>query len=342
MLTAGGVALPSAAEVLEQLELAGLPERPFPNDGWSGASLTVVERGGDRFVLKRDSPARDWIARATLDGPLLREAWFAAAGPPLPGPIARPYLGVGRDGEEFLLVTPDLTGILIEWEAPVDEATLDGVLDALARLHRAPPSAAAGDEPDRAPWCPLPERLLLTSRPFATRYLAQGGAAATSGARLLAGWEAFERHAPVEARRLVHDLVTDIRPLVTALESEPAALLHGDLKLANVGIAGDGSVPAVDWQMVMLGPVALELGWFLVSNSASLPLPPDIVLERYRALAPLAERSTDLAWICGLLLRGWRKGLDAEARAPLASGLPGSDDLAAWCRNALDAAARVL
>jgi hypothetical protein len=342
VLTADPVELPTAAEVLDRLGLAGRPEAAFPNDGWSGASLTLVERGGDRFVLKRDSPARDWIARATLDGPFLREAWFAAAGPSLPGPLVRPYLGVGRDGDEFLLVMPDLTGTLIQWEAPVDEETLDGVLDALARLHgHAWPAAVTEPDPP-PPWCPLPERLLLTSRPFATRYLDQGGAAATSGERLLAGWDAFDRQAPAEARQLVRDLTADVRPLVSALAGEPPTLLHGDLKLANVGIAADGSVPAVDWQMVLFGPVAVELGWFLVSNSASLPRPPLDVLERYRARGRLDDWSVDLAWICGLLLRGWRKGLDTEAGATLASGVSGRDDLTQWCAAAIEASRRVL
>ena len=54
------------------------------------------------------------------------------------------------------------------------------------------------------------------------------------------------------------------------------------------------------------------------------------------------EAQVDLTWIVGLLLRGWRKGLDAEAGATLASGASARDDLAWWCRAALDAAERRL
>ena len=38
-------------------------EAPFPNDGWSGATLTALHRGQDRFILKRTSAAKDWIVR---------------------------------------------------------------------------------------------------------------------------------------------------------------------------------------------------------------------------------------------------------------------------------------
>ena len=54
------------------------------------------------------------------------------------------------------------------------------------------------------------------------------------------------------------------------------------------------------------------------------------------------DAQLDLTWIVGLLLRGWRKGLDAEAGAVLASGVPATDDLAWWSARAVDAADRRL
>ena len=126
---------------------------------------------------------------------------------------------------------------------------------------------------------------------------------------------------------------------------QPATLIHGDLKLANAGIDADGALAVVDWQMVMLAPIAIELGWFLVSNVASLPMPPDEVMRRYGA--HLARRADfdgagfDAAILVGLLLRGWRKGMDAEAGITLASGVSAADDLAWWCERAVEAADRL-
>ena len=63
-MTGVGTAFGSLADLLARHGLAGVPEEPFPNDGWSGASMTLLRRGAKRYVLKRDSPARDWIAQA--------------------------------------------------------------------------------------------------------------------------------------------------------------------------------------------------------------------------------------------------------------------------------------
>jgi hypothetical protein len=48
------------------------------------------------------------------------------------------------------------------------------------------------------------------------------------------------------------------------------------------------------------------------------------------------------AILVGLLLRGWRKGADAEAGLTLASGVSAADDLAWWCEQAIEAAGRLL
>ena len=307
--------LPSIEALLDRAELLGVEEEAFPNDGWSGASMTLLPRDdGSRFVLKRDSLARDWIARATRDGPVPREAWFAAAGPSLPPSIRNPALGGAFDpstGEAAVLM-PDLSEILFDWNAALPVERLDQVLAALAALHD-----PAWELPGDAPWCPIRERVALICR------------------------SSLERPGP--ARDVIGALSDDPAPLVRALDAQPATLIHGDLKLANVGVAADGVVDVVDWQMVSLAPVAIELGWFLVSNVNALPLPPEAVLERYwrlRGRGPGDE--DDLAILVGLLLRGWRKGYDAEAGINLASGVSAADDLAWWCDRAVEAAGRVL
>ena len=154
---------------------------------------------------------------------------------------------------------------------------------------------------------------------------------------------------------LVGRLGGDPRPLIAALERLPPTLLHGDLKLSNVASMVDG-IAFIDWQMAMFAPVAVELGWFLVSNVAQLPegpggrpraLPVDPRHRRRRASASTPrlgdwDAQVDLAILVGLLLRGWRKGLDAEAGLVLPTGVTAPADLAWWTERAVEAAARRL
>jgi hypothetical protein len=109
---------------------------------------------------------------------------------------------------------------------------------------------------------------------------------------------------------------------------------------------GPRDVAFIDWQMTLRAPIAVDLGWFLVSNSGSLPVPPEAVLDAYSAVSGQGQGDwdvqVDLAILVGLLLRGWRKGLDAEAGAVLSSGIAAVDDLAWWCERAVAAADRRL
>lgn len=378
------------AALLEDHGLTGVAEEPFPNDGWSGASLTrlVRPRDGRPFILKRTSWATDWIARSTRDH-ALREGFVASMPIPLADPLVAPYHGAAADGTAVAILMPDLSAQLLAWERPATEppmtvASVERVLLALARLHAMPwPIADVADATLVWPSAPLRERLLLLSPRSSARLAADGVAA---GERFLAGWAAFDRLASSAARALVDRLDGDPGPLLSALDDLPRTGIHGDLKLANVAFLDDGRVALIDWQLTALAPVAVELGWLLVANSGALPEPPEVVLERYRrAVAAVAgspvgavaafdpslafpsvalraviggdveprfrsvdrtlgawNAQLDLSYIVGVLLRGWRKGLDAEAGVVLASGVAAAGDLAWWCERAVEAADRRL
>jgi hypothetical protein len=337
------VTYPLLADLLAAHGLADAIEEPLPNDGWSGARLTRLTRDdGERFVVKRDSLALDWIARVTGDVPDLREAVLAAAAPSLPVPVRLPHLGVARDGDLVALLMPDLTDVLLRWEHPVTEAQMDRVLHALATLHGQP---WQGELPTTFPWTDLRRRVLLLTRRSAATYEADGNPV---GARFRQGWDAFDRHAPPAARALIDGLTVDPEPLFAALRRLPDVGLHGDLKLGNAALAPDGTVYLIDWQMTLVAPVAVELGWFLVCNVAGLPLAPDDVLERHRLASGFPAdgdawaTQRDLAIVIGLLLRGWRKGLDADAGLVTACGWNAAEDLAWWGREAVAAATRRL
>jgi hypothetical protein len=342
--------------------------------------VTALERDGERFVLKRISPTVDWVVRATRDI-ALREGFVANNSLRLVEPMITPYLGAASDGPDIVILMPDLSDELIAWEERpghvplVGPATLDSIIDAIARLHAMRWADYRPTSLDWGwPWCPLRERLLLLSRPSAERYRADGLSIADG---LLAGWDAFDRAAPAGARNLVAGLSADPSPLIAALAELPATGLHGDLKLGNVAFFDDGRVALIGWGLMTLAPIAVELGWLLASNSTILPVGPEEVLARYRTSAVRAAREPlrlgaawsdrgsanqpitlpargmaptvgdwdaqrDLAWIVGLLLRGWRKGADVEAGVVIGSGASAVDDLALWSERAVEAAMRRL
>lgn len=334
--------LGSIRDLLRDHGLDGVPEEPFPNDGWSGARLTRLRNEtGRAFILKRSSYDRDWIAQATHDE-AMREAVVAELAEALPWPVRYPALGAVRDDREIAILMPDLSGSLLDWNAPLPVARLDRVLHALAVLHGDPADAFGEMEAFTGEriWTGWEDRLTLICRASLER---PGAARDAVADRLLPGWDLWDRLARPAARELVDALSHDIDPLLAALGRQPVGLIHGDLKLANVGLAADGAVDIVDWQMATIAPASIEMGWFLVANVNALPLPPDAVLERYWAFRGRDPgHEDDLAVLVGLLLRGWRKGFDAEAGITLASGVSAADDLAWWCERAIEAADRLL
>jgi aminoglycoside phosphotransferase (APT) family kinase protein len=321
------LALPPLADLLAAHGLAGVAEEQLAHDGYSGAALTRLTRpDGTSFVVKRMSLDRDWVMRSTDDG-ACREAHIASAELDLGPQIATPTLGAARDGGEYAILMRNISDDLLP-PGMIAHDQLGRIIEAIAALHRTKIPGAA------IPWCPLGRRMTLLT-PAGGRIAQQYGAPVARD--ILEGWRLFDRHATPAAREVIHALFSDARPLLTALRKLPAAFLHGDLKLDNIGIAQNGCVWLIDWAMTLVAPPAGELGWFLAINSRRIPVSLAEAMEMYaaeaRIPATLRPMHDGLTAVCGLLLRGWRKGLDAG------EGLP--DELRWWCER-VEAARPVL
>ncbi|MDP9236867.1 MAG: aminoglycoside phosphotransferase family protein [Chloroflexota bacterium] len=315
---------PDLGTLLDAHGLTGRAEEPLIHSGYSGAALTKIVRGdGDRFVLKRMSIARDWIMRATDDS-ACREAGFALSGVALGERIRTPTVGAARDNGGYALLMRDISDHLLPQNA-ITAAELDAIIEKMAELHSVPlPEARV------VPWCGRRQRLLLLT-PAGARVAATYDAGVAP--HLARGWALFDELAPRPIVELIRALSEDPTPLIDLLASLPRSLLHGDLKFDNIGLDDAGRMWLIDWAMPMLAPPAVELGWFLAINSRRLPATLDETTQRYTEaarIAPKLRARHDAATVlCGLLLRGWRKALDAD------DGEPG--ELQWWCERAADA-----
>lgn len=316
----------SLGALLEAHGLTGVPEETVTHTGFSGAMLTRLRsQDGGAFILKRMSVEHDWIMRAT-DDVSCREAVLAASAPDLGDRLRTPAIGTARDGDAYVVLMHDISRELVPPGA-ITELQFHLVIDRMADLHARP--APAG-----IPWCNLERRVTLLKPAGARIAEAYGAAVAVDIAE---GWHLFDELAPGRASDIVRALLNDSSPLISALGRMPTAFLHGDLKLDNIGLDGAGRMWLLDWAMTLVAPPAVELGWFMAINSRRLPVSLDEALARYSAVTRMAPtlraRHDALTILCGMLLRGWRKALDA------ASGE--SAELRWWCEQ-VEAAADFL
>ena len=308
----------SLTALLDAHGLADVAEQPFAHTGFSGATLTRLRRHeGRAFILKRMSIERDWIMQAT-DDVSCREAVLAASASGLGDRLRTPAVGAARDGDAHAVLMHDIGGELLPPGA-ISESQLDLIVERMAELHARP-------APDAIPWCDLARRLTLLTPATASVAEAYGAPVARE---ITEGWRRFDQFATPRACNVVRALRNDPSPLVTALSAMPPSFLHGDLKFDNIGLDAAGRMWLIDWAMTLVAPPAVELGWFLAINSRRLPVSLADAMARYAAAAQMAPalrgRHDALTALCGVLLRGWRKGLDAAAGDPA--------ELRWWCEQ---------
>jgi Ser/Thr protein kinase RdoA (MazF antagonist) len=95
-------------------------------------------------------------------------------------------------------------------------------------------------------------------------------------------------------------------PLAEQLRACEQTLIHGDLRLNNLGFRGD-RVVLIDWgDRTGTAPPAVELASFLVFDAKRFDVPRDDVLADFRELygARFDERALQLALIGGMVQLG--------------------------------------
>ena len=134
---------------------------------------------------------------------------------------------------------------------------------------------------------------------------------------ILDGWDRFFELIPHDLRQPLLSLVEQPGALAAELGKFPAVLLHGDLKLANLGLDGR-RVVMLDWgTMTGLGPPAVDFGWYLAVNGAAIgALPRRATRRRHLRTRPQDRAALPLALLGALVQLGWEKGLGAGSSDP--------------------------
>lgn len=259
--------------------------RPIDSDGNSGNMIEEVTlRDGRNLLVKRVSPEWDWMARETRDEGRLAAMWQSGLLARVPAGIDHTIVGVERDGEAWNVFMRDLSNALIPRDARFDRAGVRRILSATRDLHE---EFWAEGLPGL---CTLEDRYSLFSPATGRRELELGS---RHGTVFTTGWDAFFERAPAEIAQAVSALLAQPQLLTEQLANCEQTLIHGDLRLGNLGFS-DGRLVLIDWgERVGMAPPAAELGWFLGFDGWRLDVSKDEVINDFREL--YGERSDETA-----------------------------------------------
>jgi hypothetical protein len=300
-------------------------------DSKSGAAFERIVIAGDPYVLKHVSPDRDWIARACGDlGPWTVRVWSSGLLDHVPDCIDHTYAGAAASGRDGAVLMHDVGPQLVpEGDTPITEEDHAAFLDHLAALH-----AAFWGWTDDVGLAPLANRFFMFS-PWMVGCEAALGFPSPVPVITRDGWIRLGEIAP-ETSAVLEPLRRDPSSLVAALETTPLTLVHGDVKMGNVGRHADGRTILIDWALPGRSAGCLELAHHLALNRARIPsgLRPEATAAEYRAAlerhgvdtGPWWETQLGLGLLAIMVFLGWEKAL----------GPP--DDLAWWQERVHEAA----
>lgn len=293
------------------------------------------------FVLKRFIPDKDWVMRLTKDTQV-REVALYRMGiyADLPTSVWQPTLAVAPQGNSWAALMEDVS----EWLSPplmVPEPTLSLHLQHLAQIHARFMNDTAVLAPENG-LSALEDFVTILAPQTIQRELTAGQSAPVFG-MAVEGWQVFARHATPAVAALVDSVQNNVQPLLKLLQESPSTLLHGDYKLANLGLRPGLPEPrtiALDWQDASYGPPLLDLAYWLAVNPAAFPgSQKDRALQQYRtALTDAGVHYTDEEWAkavaLGLLTGGglrlfWQMALRLE-KSPNESALAAAQADFAW------------
>jgi hypothetical protein len=280
---------PAALSTLIGREVAEVRAAPFLTpDSLSGSHFLRVEAIGPvgrwSYVVKRVSPAWDWIMRAVGDTYVRAVlAWEDGLLDQLPAVINPAVVACANDGDGKAILMEDIgADLILSGDFPINFADHALLIDAMAQLH----AGAWGRQHAVAPeagYIDLHHLYRLLS-PSVMRREADGPDAIPK--LVVEGWSLLEELVAPDVATVVRALLDDPTALVEQLQPFIATIIHADWKLGNLGVQRDTPlgerVILLDWDRVCAAPPAVDLGWYLAVNSARLPQSKEDTIATYR------------------------------------------------------------
>jgi hypothetical protein len=275
---------------------------PLVAQGKSGAQLERCWLDDGRVIIVKQVEARhDWIMRATADDGRIAALWLDGTLGRVPASIDHAVLDVQPTTGGAIVVMRDVSAHLVPDERM--PAWLHGrALAAAAELHAAFGGVAMPH------LCSLGAYYTFLSPSVCARF-----ASAHEVPRLaIEGWARLHEIVAADVAQAVAALHADPGPLVDVLLERRCTLVHGDLKLANLGWRGSELV-VLDWgTLTCWAPPAVDYAWYLAINAAAIGIDPAQILDDVRRVQPEPDEvALRLALIGALMQLGWEKALGA-------------------------------
>jgi len=250
----------------------------------------------------------------------------------IPSTIDHATVGVEAEGRAWSVFMRDVSDVLVPHARRVDRVSVRRVLVAMADLHG---TFWGEDFPDL---CGLEDRYRLLS-PETMRREQQLGTSV--GDTLTHGWDVFSELVPADIADAVFAILDQPALLANQLATCQQTLIHGDVRLSNLGLGHDRIV-LIDWgERTGTAPPAVELASFLGFDASRLQMSREEVIAEFRRLCGehFEGKAMQLALLGGFVQLGWHFGLGvahAENEGQRAAALT---ELSWWTRtaeNALD------
>jgi hypothetical protein len=281
--------------------------RREPYDTGEGKTGSRLERvwldDGTELILKHET-ADNLLARV-LDGSAGRVAtlWEAGVLTRLPTPLDAATVAVERDGEGSLVFMRDVARWLVPEGTSIGRDDHRRVVDAVHRFHE----TFRGEHVDGL--CPLADRFCALSAASVAPYVDSGDFLPPLVTR---GWEHWPDAVPADVCAAVLAVHDDPEPLATRLLDRECTLVHGDLRLANLGL-GPERTYLLDWgALSAVAPAAMEWLEYLAIDAQCV----DASHDEFLADIAIAEgrrhdpEALSLAILGQLAMLGWNKALD--------------------------------